>query len=143
MRLQRLPCSIEAEARHCARREFTSARRNQLTRAGVGKRQREIMQTWIVTDQKHAIRPLGKPPEVFPHFFLRCFIDPFFKDDLWRLYCLGNGVERLPCTHGRRADHQVRRDLRPPEICCYRPSRLPATLAERPLMVIEVGMLPT
>jgi hypothetical protein len=30
MRLQRLPCSIEAETRHCACREFTSTRRNQL-----------------------------------------------------------------------------------------------------------------
>src|SRR5258708_3852573 len=55
MQLHRLPCSIEAEARHCARREFTSARRNQLARVGVGKRQRELMQTWIVTDQKHAV----------------------------------------------------------------------------------------
>ena len=32
MQLHRLPCSIEAEARHCARREFTSARRNRLAR---------------------------------------------------------------------------------------------------------------
>ena len=66
MRLHRLPCSIEAEARHCARREFTSARRNQLARVGVGKRQREIMQTWIVTDEKHAVRALGMPMSSTP-----------------------------------------------------------------------------
>ena len=33
---------------------------------GVGKRQREIMQTWIVTDQKHAVRALGKPMSSTP-----------------------------------------------------------------------------
>src|SRR5260370_26990299 len=104
MRLHRLPCPIEAETRHCARREFTSARWNQLTRVGVGKRQREIMQPWIVTDQEHAVRALGKLPEVLPYFFLRYFIDLSFEDDLWRLYRLANGVERLPGAHGRRAD---------------------------------------
>src|SRR5258708_5797606 len=115
MWLHRLPCPIEAETRYCARREFAAARWNQLGRIGVGKRQREIMHPWIVPDQKDAVRPLGKPPEVLPYFFLRCFIDLSFKDALWRLYRLGNGVERLPCPHGRRADHQVRRDLRPPK----------------------------
>src|SRR5260370_39096609 len=98
------------------------------------------MQPWIVSYQKHAVRALGKLPEVLPYFFLRCFIDPFFKDDLWRLYRLGNGVERLPCTHGRRADHQVRRDLRAPKIGCYLPSRFPATLAERPVTVVQTGI---
>src|SRR5260221_1388699 len=86
MRLHRLPCSIEAEARHCARREFAAARWNQLGRVGVDKRQREIMQAWIATDQKHARRARGKPPEVLPYFFLRYSIDPSFKDDLWRLF---------------------------------------------------------
>src|SRR5258708_16830234 len=114
MRLHRLPCAIEAEARHCARREFTSARRNQIGRVGVGKRQGEIMQAWIVSDQKHAVRTLGKVPEVVPYFLLRYVIDPSFEDDLWRLDRLGNGVERLPCTHGRRADHQLRGALPPP-----------------------------
>src|SRR5712692_3664415 len=114
MRLHRLPCAIETETRHCAGWEFASARREQIARVGVGKRQGEIMQAWIVTDQKHAVRALGKVPEVSPDFLLRYFINPSFEDDLWRLCRLGNGVERLPCTHGRRADHQVRRDLRPP-----------------------------
>src|SRR5260221_10309956 len=143
MWLHRLPCPIEAETRHCARREFASARWNQLGRVGVGKLQGEIMRPWIVSDQKHAVRALGKVPEVVPYFLLRYVIDPSFEVDLWRLDRLGNGVERLPCTHGRRTDHQVRRDLRPPEIGCYRPSRFPATLAERPVMVVQTGILPT
>src|SRR5260221_9145979 len=95
MRLHRLPCPIEAQTRHCARREFASARWNQFGRVGVGKRQGEIMQPWIVSDQKHAVRALGKLPEVLPYFFLRCFIDLSFKDDLWRLYRLGNGRKAL------------------------------------------------
>src|SRR5260370_3669659 len=110
MRLHRLPCPIEAETRHSARREFASARRNQLGRVDVGKLQSEIMQPWNVSDQKHAVRTLGKGPDVVPYFLLRYVIDPSFEDDLWRLHRLGNGVERLPFTHGRRADHPVRPD---------------------------------
>ena len=44
-------------------------------------------------------------------------------------------------THGCRADHQVRRDLRPPEMCCHHLSRLPATLAEGPVMLSEQNRL--
>ena len=84
MRLHCLPCPIEAETRHCARREFASARWNQLGRVGVGKLQSEIMQTRIVTDEKHAFRALGELPEVLPYFLLRYFIEPSFKDHLWR-----------------------------------------------------------
>src|SRR5260370_22289 len=102
-----------------------------------------MVHTSIRAEHKQSVRALGKPPQVLPYFFPRYFIVHFFKDDLWRLYRLGNGVERLPCTHGGRADHQVRRDLRPPEIGCYRPSRFPATLAERPVMVVQTGILPT
>ena len=65
-----------------------------------------------------------------------------FEDDLGRLLRLGNGVERLLCTHGCRADHQVRPDLCPPEICCHRLSRFPAALAEGPVMVIQAGIFP-
>jgi hypothetical protein len=70
-------------------------------------------------------------------------MDPPYKDDLGRLFHgFDNGVERLLCTHGSRADNQVRRDLRPPEAYCHHLSRLPATLAERPLMVIQAGIVP-
>jgi len=143
MRLQRPPSSLNAETRYCARGEFAPLRRQQLARFGVDKRQGEIMQTWVVTDQQHAFRAFGKIPEVFPYRLLHAFIDPSLDDDLWRLSRLGNGAERLPRANGGRANHQVRRDLRLPEIGCYRLSGSPTTLVERPVMVIQVGIIPT
>jgi len=66
-----------------------------------------------------------------------------YEDDRGRLFRgFDNGVERLLCTHGSRADHQVRRDFRPPEVCCHHLSRLPATLIEGPVMVVQAGSFP-
>ena len=88
---------------------------------------------------------ISRSPEgsrVAPIVLVAPSVDLSFEDDLGRLLRLGNGVDRLPCTHGRRADHQVRRDLRPPEICCHHLSRLPATLAEGPVMVVQATIFP-
>jgi hypothetical protein len=47
-----LPCSFKAERRYGPSRKLAFGRRQTLARFGISKRQRKIMQTWIVTNHQ-------------------------------------------------------------------------------------------
>ena len=47
-----------------------------------------------------------------------------------------------PCNHRRRAEDQVKCDLRSSEMGCHRLSGLAATLVKRPIEIIEAWILP-
>jgi len=100
------------------------------------------MQTWIVTNHQGAFDSFWKAAEVFQEFWLRDRIDPAFENNPRRLYCLGNGFQRLLRADRRRAEDQVRCDLRSSEMGCHGLSGLAATLVKRPIEIIEARILP-
>jgi len=99
-------------------------------------------QTWIVTNHQGAFDSFWKAAEVFQEFWLRDPIDPAFENNPRRLYCLGNGFQRLLRADRRRAEDQVKCDLRSSEMGCHGLSGLAATLVKRPIEIIEARILP-
>src|SRR5215467_5475682 len=69
-------------------------------------------------------------------------MDPALESNPQRLYCLGNGFQRLLRADRRRAQDEVRCDLRSSEVGCHGLGGLAATLVKRPIEISEARILP-
>ena len=110
--------------------------------AASGECQRQIVQPRVVPDEEDRPNSRLDPAKSREQLVMRGRVELRRKPSLRLPERRPDRVERLPRSHGRRAEHEVRRRARLPQVPRHLLPRLAATRRKRPVAIREAGLVP-